>query len=101
MPGHIQLAPRVRSELSPFQREFGAPALRLLRSINWATIPLHWQPLFLRGVQTTTTAQQAADAQARLVKGAAAMWEDAEVVAEAVELLHDVTTVSHLTGSGR
>ena len=89
----------VDASLAHFQAEHGTPAVRLLRSINWGALPLHWRPLFMRGEEPSATPQQAADAQARLIKSSAAMWEDAEVLAQAIDLLSEVTTIGHMTRS--
>jgi hypothetical protein len=41
-----------------------------------------------------TTCHESADAQTTLVKSVAAVWEDAETLAEAIERLHSVTGVA-------
>jgi hypothetical protein len=71
----------------------GAP-VRLLRSIHWAALPLIWHPLFITNIPTRTNLHESADAQARLVKSVTAVWEDAEITAEAIELLNGMTGVS-------
>jgi hypothetical protein len=79
--------------LGHFQQHHGSGAQRLLRSINWGNLPLVWRALFVRDVRAVTTCAQAEAAQARLVKSVSAMWEDAHVLAEAIELLARVTAV--------
>jgi hypothetical protein len=70
-----------------------APALRLLRTINWALVPLVWKPLFMKNAQVTVTPAQAADAQSRLLKELTPSWEEPETIAEAIELLNRFTGV--------
>jgi len=78
----------VAAEIDRYLREFAAlnaaPSVRLLR-------PLVWKPLFLKAVPYRTTAAESVEAQARLVKGATAVWDDPETVAEAIETLYDLT----------
>ena len=78
--------------LSHFHARHGTAPQRLLRSIHWASLPLVWRPLFVRDVRVVATRAQCEAAQARLVKGVAAVWEDAPVVAEAIEILGRLTT---------
>ena len=74
------------------RRPIGA-ALTLLRAVGWHHLPLVWRPVFLRGDHAVprVTMRESADAQARVVKGVAAVWDDAETVAEAVAVLHRLT----------
>lgn len=69
----------------------GSRAVRLLRSINWATVPLVWKPLFMHDAVSTVSNREAQSSQARLIKAAAPSWEEAEVVSESIELLHRIT----------
>ena len=66
---------------------------QLLRGINWASVPLVWKPMFMQGGDTSATAQQAADAQARLLKSVAPSWEEPEVLSEAIERLGRITGI--------
>lgn len=80
--------------LTWFAGAHGGAATRLLRSINWPLLPLVWRPLFFRDVPVRTTGPESADAQTTLVKSVAALWEDAETLAEAIERLHQLTGVA-------
>jgi hypothetical protein len=80
--------------LSWFASTHGGAAVRLLRSINWPLLPLVWRPLFFKDIPVRTTSHESADAQTTLVKSVAAVWEDAETLAEAIEQLHQMTGVS-------
>ena len=66
---------------------------QLLRSINWAAVPLIWKPTFMVGCDTCVTVQQAAEAQSRLIKAIAPSWEDPETVSETIERLGRITGV--------
>ena len=68
-------------------------AVRLLRSVNWSAIPLVWRPLFMKNMNVTVSARQASEAQVRLIKGISPEGEAAEIVAEAIDLLHRMTGV--------
>ena len=78
--------------LAHFQTMHGGAAQRLLRSVNWSGLPLVWRPMFVRDIRHTTTRAQAEGAHEKLIKNVAAMWEDAPVVAEAIEILGRLTT---------
>ena len=69
------------------------PAIRLLQSVNWASIPLIWKPLFMRNAEVVVTPTQASQAQARLIKELAPTGEEPETIAEAIEILHQFTGV--------
>ena len=71
----------------------GSRAVRLLRSVNWASIPLVWKPLFMKNIDISVSVRQASEAQVRLIKGISPEWEEAEIVAEAIDLLHRMTGV--------
>ena len=68
-------------------------AVRLLRSVNWSAIPLVWRPLFMKNMNVTVSVRQASEAQVRLIKGISPEWEEAEIVAEAIDLLHRMTGI--------
>lgn len=94
MTDEIHVKRNLDAALEQFAKENDAPAVRLLRSINWARLPLVWQPMFL----VTThhgTVQQCEEAQVRLIRSVAREWESgsAEVVHEALTLLQHVTTM--------
>ena len=69
----------------------GSRAVRLLRCINWAAVPLVWKPLFMHDAVSTVSNCEAQASQARLIKAAAPSWEEAEVVSESIDLLHRIT----------
>ena len=71
-----------------------SPGLKLLRSINWASLPLVWNPLFMKNAETCVTVDQATRAQTSLIKGVCPSWEEAETMAEAIDLLNRITGVS-------
>jgi hypothetical protein len=66
---------------------------QLLRSINWAAVPLVWRPMFMQGCDTCVTAIQAGEAQARLIKAIAPSWEEPETVLETIERLARITGI--------
>jgi hypothetical protein len=89
-----QIHRNVDAVLEQFAREECSPAVRLLRTVNWAALPLAWEPLFLSHVPPPTTAQNE-DAQLRLVRAITPEWMDAEIQNEVVSLLQDITTVGN------
>lgn len=94
-----QLSGRL-SRSHPGAGEAPGPGLRarvspgLLRRLNFAAIPLVWQPLFLTEAQATHALEDSEDAQSRLLRSAFERDEDPEAVADAADLLRRITTIA-------
>lgn len=71
--------------------------VQLLRRISWAYLPLHWQPVYLRGLPVRITRRECRAAQRRLVRNIRIVLSetprDEEADDEAVELLAHITNV--------
>lgn len=80
--------------LEDFCRRPTTPAVRMLRAVNWAAIPLVWHPLFLLEAQQTHTLTECEQSQSRLLRSIGEEQADPEVLAEAAELLKRITTLS-------
>ena len=87
----------IERNVDAFLSQFGratTPAQRMLRAVNWPTIPLVWNPTFVKNVETHVSTEQALQAQARLIKGVCPSWEDAERLAETIDLLNVITGIA-------
>ena len=87
------IARNVDAFLSQFGRSTSS-AQKVLSTINWATIPLVWKPTFMKNAETHVSTEQAVQAQTRLIKGICPSWEDAERLAETIDLLSIITGIA-------
>lgn len=80
--------------LSQFQ-ESSSPVLRMFRRINWATLPLFWQPTHIKNLPLRVTRQESEEAQIRLVQNMKEIMQDVTQADadEAVRLLGRITGV--------
>lgn len=67
--------------------------VKFLRRINWACLPLHWQPLFLRTLPVRVSTRESALAQARLIKNVQGPNDNPVVIDEALALLSRITGI--------
>lgn len=91
--GDLSFLPRnINSYLGLFDSEKATDAVNLLRRVNWGVLPLHWQPIFLRSLPICVTEEESREAHVRLLKTVAPdkVYEDAEVLAQATKILHDI-----------
>lgn len=110
--GNHQLRLHVDSYLQMFAEGPAEASVRLLRGINWAALPIHWQPCFLTNLPVRVTRHESQEAQRQLVKRAVQRLRDSthharqktsaatasseqHLVQQATQLLARITGVQH------
>lgn len=87
------LVKHVDAYLRMFREASVSPAVKCLRRINWACLPLHWQPAYLRSLPIRISRHESLEAQARLMKNVQCPNDTPETVSGAVALLARITGV--------
>jgi hypothetical protein len=65
-----------------------SPSTRILRSIHWGSLPLHWQPVCLRNLPLRVSRKESMHAQARLMRNLGASFPPDDLRAGCDALWH-------------
>lgn len=86
-----RLTKNIDAYLAMFQAATVSPAVQFLRRINWASLPLYWQPAYLRNLPIRISQRESTEAQQRLMKNASHPDDSPSVLSEASALLAQIT----------